>query len=362
MNVSRVLPSMTSSGRWISKRQSTRLLRQYSLAAFLLSTPQAWGFHQIHCLQPNRISRGLHLPRQSVAVDDQRCMSTHPSIVEGLQHAYQESETDGVLRFATSLDAATLEVADIVAASLEVSQGRSGDTASILSAWIGSCCLMDDQKLATNLANGLIHAFEDLEKNQNIAPDLVAYSLAYSVFCHDAEASAMAEYVLNQAIRKSKKLAGGKRRKTLAASRRKTQVSSIDSEIENKLKRLCGNDFAILHETDELLVVNKPSGIPCFHRKKTTAGKIRKGQGEDGIVADISLEDALISCNVPLSTVNPDALGLVHRLDRGSSGCLVLAKTDSMHALLVAEFFLRKTEKKYNTIVAPAPDLSLIHI
>jgi 23S rRNA pseudouridine1911/1915/1917 synthase len=163
---------------------------------------------------------------------------------------------------------------------------------------------------------------------------------------------------MEQAIRKSKKKAGGKRRKTLAASRRKLKVSNV-GEVEEELRCLCGDDFSVLHETDGLLVVNKPSGVPCFHRKTTTAGKIRKRKGKDAAVADdISLEDALISCNVPLSTLNPEALGLVHRLDRGSSGCLVLAKTDEMHALLVSEFFLRRTEKTYLTVVSPAPDLS----
>lgn len=276
-----------------------------------------------------------------------------------MQEAYQEGETDGILKFASTLDISSLDVGDVVAATLEVSEGKSGDAASMLNAWIGSCCLMNDHIMAAQIAQGLVEAFEDLEASRKISPDIVTYCLAYTALHRCSETAWMAEYVMDQATRKSKKMAGGKRRKTLAASRRKEKVINV-GEVEGELRQLCGEDFSVLYETDELLLVNKPSGIPCFHRKTTTAGKIRKSKGEEAAMAeDISLEDALINCNVPLSTLNPEALGLVHRLDRGSSGCMVLAKTDNMHALLVSEFFLRRTEKTYTTVVSPAPDLSI---
>jgi len=124
-------------------------------------------------------------------------------------------------------------------------------------------------------------------------------------------------------------------------------------------------------ETDDFAVVNKPSGIPCFHKKKTTAGKIKRGKGKkkkgksngnaDSLESssDVSLEDALVSCNVVLSTLNPEALGLVHRLDRGSSGCIVFAKSNDMHAKLVSEFFLRRTTKKYVALLRESSESSI---
>jgi 23S rRNA-/tRNA-specific pseudouridylate synthase len=276
-----------------------------------------------------------------------------------MQEAYKKGETDGILKFVASFDPSSLDVESVVTATLEVSEGRSGEAASILNAWIGSCCLMDDHRLAADFAQELMEAFEDLEDSNNIRPDTVTYCLAYTALSRYPEAAEMAEYVMDQATRKSKKMAGGKRRKILAASRRKETVLNA-SEVEEDLRQLCGDEFSVLHESDELLVVNKPSGIPCFHKKTTTAGKVRKRKGKEAAMAeDISLEDAFISCNVPLSTLNPEALGLVHRLDRGSSGCIVLAKTDEMHALLVSEFFLRRTEKTYTTVVSPAPDMSI---
>jgi len=122
-----------------------------------------------------------------------------------------------------------------------------------------------------------------------------------------------------------------------------------------------GSDFAILQETDGFVVVNKPSGVSCYHNKATAAGKVhsRRRSRADGFrsrVSDISLVDALsTAANFSLSTVNREALGIVHRLDRGTSGCMVLAKTDDAHARLVTEFFTRRVSKEYTVLTSPAP-------
>jgi 23S rRNA-/tRNA-specific pseudouridylate synthase len=41
----------------------------------------------------------------------------------------------------------------------------------------------------------------------------------------------------------------------------------------------------------------------------------------------------------------------VHRLDRGTSGCLLVAKTTPWHARLMTQFFLRRVEKSYIALV-----------
>ena len=90
---------------------------------------------------------------------------------------------------------------------------------------------------------------------------------------------------------------------------------------------------------------------------ETSAGKKKKkkGKNREPTDLDMSLVDALLHCNVVLSTLNPESQGLVHRLDRGTSGCILLAKTDEMHARAVAEFYCRNAKKTYQTLVAPAP-------
>jgi len=72
---------------------------------------------------------------------------------------------------------------------------------------------------------------------------------------------------------------------------------------------------------------------------------------------DISLVDALLDIPISLSTLNPIAQGMVHRLDWGTSGTIVLAKTDEAHLRLVASFFLRRVEKKYLALVPGCCDV-----
>jgi 23S rRNA pseudouridine1911/1915/1917 synthase len=58
-----------------------------------------------------------------------------------------------------------------------------------------------------------------------------------------------------------------------------------------------------------------------------------------------------------LSSVGgPARPGLVHRLDRDTSGVILVAKTDRAHLELTAQFERRTTEKEYVAIVAGVPD------
>lgn len=246
-----------------------------------------------------------------------------------------------------------------------------------------SALTLQERMTVLDHVDQLVVAFEDvLDKEYGVTPDILTYSLAYSAAssfltgdgnADDVDirtrnkAKDMAFGYLEQVQRQSKKVAGSKRRKILASSRRRSESTFVEAEQE--LKSLLGDDFRVFEETDSYAVICKPSGIPCYHRKTTTAGKIKRQKnsnkkkkdsvpGHDGANSskeqqepDISLEDALIHCNVALSTLNPDALGIVHRLDRGASGCMVIAKNDEMHAMLVTEFFLRRTTKKYTAFV-----------
>lgn len=295
------------------------------------------------------------------------------SLAEQIRSHYCDKETDGVLELAASpsfIATTDLDVKILIPAILEAVGEEKGAVASVMNAMIGSCILAaasDKERAKYQLSDrvdSLMNAYEELAATEGITPDVVSYSLAYTAFQmeeDDRRGHDRAEIVLQQARRQTKKLAGGRRRKQLASSRRKSQSTFVDEQ--EQLRDLLGVDFQVLLETDDFAVISKPSGVPCFHRKATTAGKIKKDKKGNASRAsltlssstasrpDISLEDAFISCNVPLSTLNPDALGLVHRLDRGTSGCMVLAKTDEAHARLVTEFFLRRTTKKYATLV-----------
>ena len=94
----------------------------------------------------------------------------------------------------------------------------------------------------------------------------------------------------------------------------------------------------ILHEDDALLVLNKPAGLV-----------VHPAAGHE----QHTLVNALLHhCAGQLSGIGGVARpGIVHRLDKETSGCLVVAKTDETHVALSTQFATRKVEKLYQAIV-----------
>jgi len=100
--------------------------------------------------------------------------------------------------------------------------------------------------------------------------------------------------------------------------------------------------ISILYEDDALAVVDKPSGMVVHPAKGHWSG---------------TLASALVYHFDQLSkhggTTRP---GIVHRLDRDTSGVLVVAKTDEAHQRLAEQFQARTVRKEYLAIVAGNPD------
>lgn len=93
----------------------------------------------------------------------------------------------------------------------------------------------------------------------------------------------------------------------------------------------------ILYEDADIIVVDKPAGMVVH------AGA---GHGRGTLV------NALLHHFGSLSSVNGDLRpGIVHRLDRGTSGVLVVARTDRAHQALAAQFHDRQVEKTYLALV-----------
>jgi len=98
----------------------------------------------------------------------------------------------------------------------------------------------------------------------------------------------------------------------------------------------------VLHEDASLLVVNKPAGLV-----------VHPGAGRPGG----TLVNALLGRVRDLSGVGGVLRpGIVHRLDRGTSGLLVVAKDDAAHRALVRQFSGRAVEKEYLALVLGVPD------
>jgi len=95
--------------------------------------------------------------------------------------------------------------------------------------------------------------------------------------------------------------------------------------------------LSILYEDADLIVVNKPAGLVVH----PAAGN-----------REHTLVNALLHhCRGQLAGIGGvERPGIVHRLDKGTSGCLVVAKTDFAHQSLVAQFKSRGVTKIYRAL------------
>jgi 23S rRNA pseudouridine955/2504/2580 synthase len=105
--------------------------------------------------------------------------------------------------------------------------------------------------------------------------------------------------------------------------------AEIDPHTARDLQRL------VIHRDEHVLVLNKPHGLPV--------------QGGPGITHHL---DGLLDA---LRFGSADRPRLVHRLDRDTSGALVLARTPGTAAKLAAAFRTRAVEKTYWAVVARRP-------
>lgn len=96
-------------------------------------------------------------------------------------------------------------------------------------------------------------------------------------------------------------------------------------------------DLDILYEDREIIVVNKPAGLVVHPGPKNE--KITLVHGLLYHVEDIS------------GVGGVKRPGIVHRLDKDTSGVLVVAKTDHSHRHLCRQFEERKTDKVYRAVV-----------
>lgn len=97
-------------------------------------------------------------------------------------------------------------------------------------------------------------------------------------------------------------------------------------------------DFEVLYRDDHLFVLNKPAGLV-----------VHPGAGNP----DHTLINGLLHLDPELKSV-PRA-GLVHRLDKDTTGCLVVARTLEAHTHLVAQLAEREVGREYQAVVNGVP-------
>lgn len=94
----------------------------------------------------------------------------------------------------------------------------------------------------------------------------------------------------------------------------------------------------IVYEDDDLMVVNKQAGLVVHPGHGNWSGTLLNA------LAYYFRDNPAFDAN------NPD-IGLVHRIDKDTSGLLLIAKTPEAKAHLANQFFLHTTERTYNALV-----------
>jgi len=104
-------------------------------------------------------------------------------------------------------------------------------------------------------------------------------------------------------------------------------------------------DLPILYEDDDCVVINKPTGVLTH-----ALGK----HGNEASVASF--------LRGKVTGLDGDRAGIVHRLDRATSGVIIGAKNQRALSLLQKQFALRKVKKTYVALVEgqPEPDEAVI--
>jgi len=98
----------------------------------------------------------------------------------------------------------------------------------------------------------------------------------------------------------------------------------------------------VVYEDEDLAVVNKPAGMMVHAGAGATDADRNRG----------TLVNALLHRFGPLSGVGGKLRpGIVHRLDKETSGLLVVAKNDAAHRQLAAQFSARRVKKTYIALV-----------
>jgi 23S rRNA pseudouridine1911/1915/1917 synthase len=98
---------------------------------------------------------------------------------------------------------------------------------------------------------------------------------------------------------------------------------------------------AVVYRDDRLLVIEKPAGLPTHPTENHRSG---------------TLVNRLLGMGVPLSRVGgPLRPGIVHRLDAGTSGLMLVACDDETHLALAAMLSRHDVDRRYLALVRGVP-------
>ena len=96
-------------------------------------------------------------------------------------------------------------------------------------------------------------------------------------------------------------------------------------------------DVPVVHVDDDVIVVDKPAGLVVH-----PGAGLREGTIVNGLLARFP--------DMAGVGGDPDRPGVVHRLDKGTSGVMMFARTEEAHADLTGQLAARTVERRYLTL------------
>jgi 23S rRNA pseudouridine1911/1915/1917 synthase len=96
----------------------------------------------------------------------------------------------------------------------------------------------------------------------------------------------------------------------------------------------------IVYEDDDILIINKPVGLVVHPASGNPSGTLING-----------IAYYLMQQNAGLSEATLPRFGMVHRIDKNTSGLMVLAKTDKAVTSLAKQFFDHTVHRQYRALV-----------
>lgn len=146
---------------------------------------------------------------------------------------------------------------------------------------------------------------------------------------------------LQELIREGQVTVDGQRAKPKQAVHLGAVVEIVLPESKPSVLRPESMDLGILHEDDQILLLDKPSGLV-----------VHPGAGhETGTLA----HGLLAHCQSIAEVGDPLRPGIVHRLDKDTSGVMLVAKTEQARLEMVRQFSARRVEKRYLAVVQGRP-------
>ncbi len=101
--------------------------------------------------------------------------------------------------------------------------------------------------------------------------------------------------------------------------------------------------FTVVHEDEQLIVVDKPAGLVVHHGAGNPTGTL-----VDGLLARFPDLESLAAAGGG----DPDRPGIVHRLDKGTSGLLVVARTPGAYRSLAKQFRAHSAGRAYMALAS----------